>query len=805
MGQLAYDDGTAESWYWVGGPSILDHMFYARLMIPSDGEITHIAIWDAADELVNWNAIYVTGDNGSGAPDLAGAYHVFTEVPVSTPIGSGGEWTVLELPTAAAVTSGQALYIVTQWPDASEVGPFVATDDNTNLGNAAWSNTGGASWNSIPGTFIMRAFMQSATERENIEITAVPRDVTSSLPIVSLDDNKVLRGKRENISFSLAAPSLQSNATRDLTGYQLYRGTDPESLSLYADNITETMFSDMAVTNGTAYFYAVTAMYDGVNESGFSNMVMALPLGAGGVPYANNFDETNGGFFGGGEWQWGVPADPPGSSSAPNVWATVLNGPYSNATTSFLEMPFDLSGSEYGYELTFMHSQDIEEDWDYGYVAVDHDGDGFYDILGVYTGVATDWMPASVIIPPMYTSAYTKVAFIFQSDGSVAQNGWYIDDVALNEFLPAIMTASPEAITDALEAPASSMHDLVIGNVGGLDLEYYGMIEYIDGVTLDTLFFDNFDAGIGAWTVVDGLQDGNTWYGEGTAGSTLDGTPHAIVDSDMAGSVDMDEELISPVVDTEGALSLTLEWDQYFNAYSGNEVGDVDVFNGIEWVNVFTTSQDLGYWLDPDHPVIDITGLANADLQVRFHYYNANYDWYWAVDNVLITVEEGVPWVTVDGGVTFDGMIATAGADNTHLVSLSTDGLENGTYHANIYLMSNGGDMVVPVELVVSGVVSAGDNQIPTTYALDQNYPNPFNPVTSIRYQLPEATDVRIIVYNVLGQKVATLVEEHKTAGYHHVMWKGTNDLGTAVSSGVYLYRIETENFTDVKKLMLLK
>ncbi len=64
---------------------------------------------------------------------------------------------------------------------------------------------------------------------------------------------------------------------------------------------------------------------------------------------------------------------------------------------------------------------------------------------------------------------------------------------------------------------------------------------------------------------------------------------------------------------------------------------------------------------------------------------------------------------------------------------------------------------------------------------------------------------MRIVIYNVLGQNVATLVDQSMNAGYHNISWSGLNYAGTSVSSGVYLYRIETENFTDVKKLMYLK
>jgi hypothetical protein len=101
--------------------------------------------------------------------------------------------------------------------------------------------------------------------------------------------------------------------------------------------------------------------------------------------------------------------------------------------------------------------------------------------------------------------------------------------------------------------------------------------------------------------------------------------------------------------------------------------------------------------------------------------------------------------------------------------------------------------------------VNTDDAGLPTSYALHQNYPNPFNPITFIRYELPEATDVKIVVYNVLGQKVATLVNQQMNAGYHSISWSGLNESGSPVSSGVYLYRIETDNFKDVKKLMYLK
>ena len=94
----------------------------------------------------------------------------------------------------------------------------------------------------------------------------------------------------------------------------------------------------------------------------------------------------------------------------------------------------------------------------------------------------------------------------------------------------------------------------------------------------------------------------------------------------------------------------------------------------------------------------------------------------------------------------------------------------------------------------------------PTTFALADNYPNPFNPSTTIRYALPEASDVELTVYNVAGQAVRTLVSEQQSAGRYVVEWDATNDSGHRLSSGLYFYRLEVGGqFHDVKKMLLLK
>jgi len=89
---------------------------------------------------------------------------------------------------------------------------------------------------------------------------------------------------------------------------------------------------------------------------------------------------------------------------------------------------------------------------------------------------------------------------------------------------------------------------------------------------------------------------------------------------------------------------------------------------------------------------------------------------------------------------------------------------------------------------------------LPTSFELYQNYPNPFNPTTNIKYALPKESRVRINVFNILGQEVATLVNTVMPAGYHSVDFKANN-----IPSGMYIYKIETESFSQVKKMLLMK
>jgi len=166
-----------------------------------------------------------------------------------------------------------------------------------------------------------------------------------------------------------------------------------------------------------------------------------------------------------------------------------------------------------------------------------------------------------------------------------------------------------------------------------------------------TVLNEDFSGGIPAsWTIVDGGSGGGaaaTWTTANPGARTFTPplvAPVAIVDSDNAGStagITQDEEMITPALNLSGATTVTLQFDQYFRWYNlgQDEVGDVDVrstLTGGAWTNVL--HQQGAASPNPDHKTIDITALAAgaSNAQVRFHYYNGHFEWYWMVDNVKV-------------------------------------------------------------------------------------------------------------------------------------------------------------------------
>jgi hypothetical protein len=120
---------------------------------------------------------------------------------------------------------------------------------------------------------------------------------------------------------------------------------------------------------------------------------------------------------------------------------------------------------------------------------------------------------------------------------------------------------------------------------------------------------------------------------------------------------------------------------------------------------------------------------------------------------------------------------------------------------------ANDSTFTVAVTPPVEEPVEVAEDALPDAYALSKNFPNPFNPTTTIQYAIPAdgAGHVEMVIYNINGQKVRTLVDETKDAGYYHVMWDGRNDAGELVSSGIYVYQIVSGSFHKNQKMTFIK
>ena len=120
----------------------------------------------------------------------------------------------------------------------------------------------------------------------------------------------------------------------------------------------------------------------------------------------------------------------------------------------------------------------------------------------------------------------------------------------------------------------------------------------------------------------------------------------------------------------------------------------------------------------------------------------------------------------------------------------------------NLLFLNNNSYIDIPVigPPATGPAIVDNNNNVPLQYSLKQNYPNPFNPVTTIAYSLASAGNVKLVVYDILGREVKTLVNEVQQQGAYKVSFNASD-----LASGVYFYRINTGSFSDIKKMILVK
>ena len=178
-----------------------------------------------------------------------------------------------------------------------------------------------------------------------------------------------------------------------------------------------------------------------------------------------------------------------------------------------------------------------------------------------------------------------------------------------------------------------------------------------------------------------------------------------------------------------------------------------------------------------------------------FGLYNiAGNAWEWVEDWYAADFYEDAtdPVNTTESGL----KVRRGGSWNYHLSTLksaarASDEKFKGNDHFGFRVVKN--DAVTSIE--------SQNEMIPKTFQLNQNYPNPFNPSTTIEYSLPVQQNVTLKIYDILGRETKTLVNEIKDPGNYIIFWKGDNNSGQRVSSGIYIYRLSTPNFSKSKKM----
>jgi len=354
-------------------------------------------------------------------------------------------------------------------------------------------------------------------------------------------------------------------------------------------------------------------------------------------------------------------------------------------------------------------------------------------------------------------------------------------------------------------------------------------------LVLDTLFCDAYEGGLGGYTIT---NDGGTCVFEIFSSPypnayTLPASSSGGVlaaDSDECGSGST--MLTTATLDQSFDLSLYtsmvwIEFDNDWNVIDAQDEAHVEVSTdgGSSWVGVW---DQIGTDIRNSHEVVDITSVVSGEANVKFRFRSVQpgWDWWWAVDNFCIygmyvvpveltsftaqVVKDGVElnWSTAtetnnqgfevermnDGVYEKIGYVAGFGTTTEPKAYRYTDTkLEAGSYTYRLKQVDYDGTYEYSEELNVEIV-------LPLEYSLDQNYPNPFNPSTTIKYSLAEDGFVKLAVYNMLGEEVAAIVNAQQKAGKYEVSFNAGN-----LSSGVYVYRLETSNYTSSKKLMLMK
>ncbi len=240
--------------------------------------------------------------------------------------------------------------------------------------------------------------------------------------------------------------------------------------------------------------------------------------------------------------------------------------------------------------------------------------------------------------------------------------------------------------------------------------------------------------------------------------------------------------------------------DKLFNVY----VATIDTPEYSRKI-VFDKSEDNGYTYGNNivlHDWGDAGIYANINLQMVFNP-NVGICILWTDYLGAITEKTWLLYSDDFGETFYPPILVTEGKQWTTKRAMAVS--DSGDVYVTYFNCQTNKIVLRKAKLPVLTAISSSNVKFPEDVLLIGNYPNPFNPATTIYYELPNASKVKLEVYNLLGQNVRTLINVRQEAGRHQIVWDGENDFGLPVASGIYIYRFQAGNYSKIMKMILMK
>lgn len=360
------------------------------------------------------------------------------------------------------------------------------------------------------------------------------------------------------------------------------------------------------------------------------------------------------------------------------------------------------------------------------------------------------------------------------TDSTLILNGFTIRDGNSNTFGGGIKSFGHPVLTNLI----------VTNNVAreGAGITFFGGSANVSNVIIVNNNSENEGAGILLWSLTD-VKMKNVVISRNMTFSVSDAAGAIFLN--RYSSLSLENSIISQNVDGYsifGHRGASFNFDNV--TISGNEgriflqSSVMNISNSIIWNNISGSN---------------ITFSGNGSVSLRFHHSNIQFG------------QEGFAFdhpdsLTVDWG--------TGNIDEDPLFCNPDSGIYTLAENSPSAGTGENGENMGAFDVGCDEIIVSIDDlhpAIPTEYSLHQNYPNPFNPTTSLSYDLPQGSDISLIIYNILGQEVMRWDEQSALPGYYEKSWNGTNRTGNPVASGIYIYKLIAGEFIQTRKMVLLK